>query len=436
MPTKYYAEASPEKAIRDPQSRSFKGVEIHGKKYNITNYSIRDIFLPMKTLHEWERVICAASQGLKNGIVCNDTSKFGTLPLGFPHENGREATDPFAGKDLNTFEYEKETGPSLGIKIDLIAEWIVTLAPNCPSHCGYLGGSVEETVSCSTGDENDCDPSTKPTPVTTVCGAKVCPTYTGTWQRTSPPSCPTYCGYSGGTRYGSVTCSNNDCDPATRPSSRSRSCSATRDCTGPYSFGSCPSHHGYSGGTINGTCINYDSCTPPSTKPCSPVCKGGSSWNGSSCVCGKNEEWNGSSCVCKDNYKRESVSGVCIETNVAVDCEVSTWGSWTDTSSWGSCSKSCGGGVKTKTQERTRSITTQPENGGEACPALKENRTQKQSCNTQACLSLYKCNGYGSWIKKGTCSVNDYCDHFHTIGETCCSPSTPYGPCQNGPVDG
>ena len=116
-----------------------------------------------------------------------------------------------------------------------------------------------------------------------------------------------------------------------------------------------------------------------------------------------------------------------------VNCQWSAWSSW---SSWGSCSKSCGGGVKTKTQERTRSITTQPENGGEPCPALKETRTQKQSCNTQACLRLYECNGYGSWIKRGSCSVSDDCDHYHVIGDTCCSPSKPYGPCQNGPVDG
>lgn len=54
-----------------------------------------------------------------------------------------------------------------------------------------------------------------------------------------------------------------------------------------------------------------------------------------------------------------------------VDCSVSNW------SSWGDCSVTCGGG----SQIQTRSIVTQPVNGGAACPIL----IQSQSCNTQAC---------------------------------------------------
>jgi hypothetical protein len=56
------------------------------------------------------------------------------------------------------------------------------------------------------------------------------------------------------------------------------------------------------------------------------------------------------------------------------NCVVSDW------SAWGTCSASCGGG----TQTRTRTITTQPANGGSACPALSES----QSCNTQSCIKL------------------------------------------------
>ena len=154
----------------DPQSRSFKGVEIHGKKYNLTNYSERNIFLPMKSVHEWERVICAASQGDKIGIDCSDTNEFGGPSMGFPHSNGREAADPFGGKDLNTFEYQKSTGPSLGIKIDLIAEWVVTQARGCPSGCGNSARNFSGSVSCSTGDDADYDPNTKPATPTRSCG--------------------------------------------------------------------------------------------------------------------------------------------------------------------------------------------------------------------------------------------------------------------------
>jgi hypothetical protein len=54
-----------------------------------------------------------------------------------------------------------------------------------------------------------------------------------------------------------------------------------------------------------------------------------------------------------------------------VNCQVSNWASWSG------CSNTCGGGIQT----RSRSIITQPANGGAACPAL----TESQACNTQAC---------------------------------------------------
>eukprot|EP01012_Entosiphon_sulcatum_P049575 TRINITY_DN6820_c0_g1_i6.p1 TRINITY_DN6820_c0_g1~~TRINITY_DN6820_c0_g1_i6.p1 ORF type:complete len:7637 (+),score=112.47 TRINITY_DN6820_c0_g1_i6:5459-28369(+) len=54
-----------------------------------------------------------------------------------------------------------------------------------------------------------------------------------------------------------------------------------------------------------------------------------------------------------------------------VDCVVSAW------AEWGTCSLSCGGGM----QNRERFVTTDPLHGGSPCPALAETR----SCNTQAC---------------------------------------------------
>ena len=56
------------------------------------------------------------------------------------------------------------------------------------------------------------------------------PTYPGTWQTSSAPSCSTSCGQSGAWKYGSVYCSGGTCDPNTKPSTPSNYCSATSSC--------------------------------------------------------------------------------------------------------------------------------------------------------------------------------------------------------------
>lgn len=47
-----------------------------------------------------------------------------------------------------------------------------------------------------------------------------------------------------------------------------------------------------------------------------------------------------------------------------VDCEVRGW------SRWSPCSTKCGVG----SQERTRSVSVMPDNGGNSCPVLEESR--------------------------------------------------------------
>lgn len=60
---------------------------------------------------------------------------------------------------------------------------------------------------------------------------------------------------------------------------------------------------------------------------------------------------------------------------VPVNCAVSQWGAW-QPGAWGACSN----GTQSRTETRTRTITTQPANGGTACPALTETRTVSQAC--------------------------------------------------------
>ena len=60
--------------------------------------------------------------------------------------------------------------------------------------------------------------------------------------------------------------------------------------------------------------------------------------------------------------------------NIApVDCQWSAW-------SWGTCSKSCGGG----TQTGSRTISQQALNGGKACTG---DSTTTQGCNAHSCSS-------------------------------------------------
>ena len=98
----------------------------------------------------------------------------------------------------------------------------------------------------------------------------------------------------------------------------------------------------------------------------------------------------GTTCV-KSTGKRALISRNCSNLgqtaptksqDCKVDCEMHGWGSW------GSCSKTCGGGTKT----RSRSVKTQPKNGGSSCPTTSEST----SCNTQACP--VDCAGsWGGW---------------------------------------
>src|SRR6056300_1094233 len=69
-----------------------------------------------------------------------------------------------------------------------------------------------------------------------------------------------------------------------------------------------------------------------------------------------------------------------------IDCE----GNW---NLWSTCSKTCGGG----TQSRNWTTTTEPQNGGAACPSPS---TETRDCNTQGC----KVDCKGNWNLWSTCS--------------------------------
>lgn len=65
-----------------------------------------------------------------------------------------------------------------------------------------------------------------------------------------------------------------------------------------------------------------------------------------------------------------------------VDCVVSEWGAWSDPA-W----LACADGMQSRSIVRTRTIVTQPANGGAACPSLVETQAQTRVCPGAAILT-------------------------------------------------
>ncbi len=73
----------------------------------------------------------------------------------------------------------------------------------------------------------------------------------------------------------------------------------------------------------------------------------------------------------------------CNDQACPVDCVVSDWGDWT------TCTKSCGGGQ----ESQSRSIVFNPTSGGAPCGTLSQTR----SCNDQACPQDCEVSDWGAW---------------------------------------
>lgn len=73
-----------------------------------------------------------------------------------------------------------------------------------------------------------------------------------------------------------------------------------------------------------------------------------------------------------------------------VDCGVSNWGPWS------ACDADCGSG----TMYRSRTIQTQPRNGGRRCPSLQ----QRRGCQVGNCAHHHGANGEFDQAARGSFS--------------------------------
>lgn len=117
----------------------------------------------------------------------------------------------------------------------------------------------------------------------------------------------------------------------------------------------------------------------------------------------------------------------CNKQACGVDCVVSNW------SAWSSCSRTCGGGSRS----RTRTVVSQPQNGGLACPEL----IQYDVCNTDACTGPQPCllsdwSDFGACTKTcggGTRTRTRYVLQPPMNGGTACDVTTQNLPCNTDP---
>jgi hypothetical protein len=120
---------------------------------------------------------------------------------------------------------EAQTGTTCSVSTANFEPW--NYGNSCDSSSNSCGMTNSGSITCG----GSCSAST---PSDSLCA----PVYTGTWIKGTAPTCSTACGLSSSTKYGSVTCSNSDCDPSTKPSANSRFCSATAacilTCSGPF----------------------------------------------------------------------------------------------------------------------------------------------------------------------------------------------------------
>ncbi|XP_048584536.1 uncharacterized protein LOC5510519 isoform X1 [Nematostella vectensis] len=228
----------------------------------------------------------------------------------------------------------------------------------CTKSCG--GGTRTRTRTCTnpkpSSGGKDCVGDDKQT---RECGKAPCPVNGGWSDYSSWSSCTKSCG--GGTQTRTRTCTNP------KPSSGGKDCvgddKQTREC----GKAPCP---------VNGGWSDYSSWSS-----CTKSCGGGTRTRTRTCTNPKPSS-GGKDCVGDDKQTRECGKA---------PCPVN--GGWSDYSSWSSCTKSCGGGTRT----RTRTCTNpKPSSGGKDCVGIAK---QTRECGKAPCPVNGGWSEFSEWTK-------------------------------------
>ncbi|XP_057298019.1 SCO-spondin-like isoform X2 [Hydractinia symbiolongicarpus] len=332
----------------------------------------------------------------------------------------------------------------------------------CSESCGH--GTQERTRSCTNpapahGGLNCSEDVSQ----TRACKIKECPVDGKFSEWGAFAACSATCG--GGVEQRTRTCTN----PA--PAHGGKACVGGKKETRACKVKECPVDGGFTTWSNYGSCSNpcgigYQertrSCTSPSpahggddcvgqtseTRQCKikecPVDGGFSDWSdfgGCSVTCGNGQQMRNRTCLNpKPAHGGKSCSGAFSETKSCNEKECPVNGGFTEWSSYGTCSESCGHG----TQERTRSCTNPaPAHGGDDCVGdLSETKT----CKVKECPVD---GGFTQWSSFGACSLTcgDGLKHRHRActnptpahgGKACTGPTVDTQSCKEKecPVDG
>ncbi|XP_013411289.1 uncharacterized protein LOC106174328 isoform X4 [Lingula anatina] len=237
----------------------------------------------------------------------------------------------------------------------------------CSVSCG---GGGQQTRSRSCNDPapafggNNC-PGAPPDTQTESqqCGSISCIVNGGFTNWSSWGTCNVTCG--GGSQSRTRTCTN----PV--PQNGGADCVGDRLELQQCNTQGCPVDGGYSQWSSWGTC--------------SSTCGGGSQTRTRTCT-NPTPAFNGNDC---SGLGPSSETQQCNTQGCPVDGGLTNW------SSWGTCNVTCGGGSQSRTRTCTNPV---PQNGGADCVG---DRLELQQCNTQGCPVD---GGYSQWSSWGTCS--------------------------------